>query len=133
MDLRANAARNWSRLDAVPGPDNRLGDQARVTANIGIDARIGAQYTLGMNLNLQYGGATQMSRYLRSDTGPVRVLDVVGVWKAGANTQLRLSVANALHRDRRSGSAYADADGSNTRAGRASTAAVVRMVLETSL
>ncbi|ATQ73933.1 TonB-dependent receptor [Massilia violaceinigra] len=133
MDLRANAARNWSRLDAVPGPDNRLGDQARVTANFGVDARIGAQYTLGMNLNLQYGGATQMSRYLRSDTGPVRVLDVVGVWKAGAHTQLRLSVANALHRDRRSGSAYADADGSNARAGRASTAAVVRVVLETSL
>ncbi|MDM5176167.1 TonB-dependent receptor [Massilia sp. DJPM01] len=133
MDLRANAARNWSRLDAVPGPDNRLGDQARITANIGFDARIWAQYTVGMNLNLQYGGATQMSRYLRSDTGPVRVLDVYGVWKAGANTQLRLSVTNALHRDRRSGSTYADAGGGNTRAGRASSPAVVRIVLETSL
>ncbi|CUI06951.1 TonB-dependent receptor plug domain-containing protein [Massilia antarctica] len=133
MDLRANAARNWSRLDAVPGPDNRLGDQARITANIGFDGRIGALYTVGMNLNLQFGGATQMSRYLRSDTGPVRVLDVYGVWKAGANTQWRLSVANALHRDRRSASAYADGDGSNTRAGRASSAALVRLVLETSL
>ncbi|NHZ62155.1 TonB-dependent receptor plug domain-containing protein [Massilia genomosp. 1] len=133
MDLRANAARNWSRLDALPGPDNRLGDQARVTANIGVDARIAAQYTAGLNLNLQYGGATQMSRYLRSDTGPVRVLDVYGVWKMAAKTQLRVSVANALHRDRRSGSGYADADGGNTRVGRASSVALLRIVLETSL
>jgi outer membrane receptor for ferrienterochelin and colicins len=131
MDLRANAARNWSRLDAVPGPDNRLGEQARLTANIGIDARIGTQYTAGMNLNLQFGGATQMSGYLRSDTGPLRVLDLYAVWKTGPATQLRLSVANALHRERRSGSAYADAGGSNTRAGRASTAALLRVVLET--
>ncbi|WP_166870937.1 TonB-dependent receptor plug domain-containing protein [Massilia mucilaginosa] len=133
MDLRANAARNWSRLDAVPGPSNRLGDQARITANLGVDARIGAQYTAGMNLNVQYGGATRMSRHLRSETGPVRLLDVYGVWKMDARTQLRLSVANALHRDRRSGSDYADADGRNTRAGRASSAAVLRIVLETSL
>ncbi len=133
MDLRANAARNWSRLDAVPGPDNRLGDQARITANFGVDARIAAGYTVGMNLNLQYGGATQLSRYLRSETGPVRLLDLYGVWKANPKTQLRLSVANALHRDRKSGSAYADADGSNTRTGRASSAAVLRIVLETSL
>lgn len=133
MDLRANAARNWSRVDAVPGPDNRLGDQARVTANIGVDARIGQQATAGMNLNLQFGGASQISRHLRSDTGPVRVLDVYGVWKAGAKTQLRLSLANALHRDRRSGSTYADADGSSTRAARASSAALLRITLEASL
>lgn len=133
MDLRANAARNWSRLDAVPGPGNRLGDQARVTANIGLDARIGASYTLGMNLNLQVGGATQLSRYLRSDSAPVRVLDLVGTWKAGATTQLRLSMTNALQRERRSASAYADANGSNTRAARASSAPLLRIVLETRL
>ncbi|RSZ57058.1 TonB-dependent receptor [Massilia atriviolacea] len=133
LDLRANAARNWSRLDAVPGPANRLGEQARITANIGLDARIGTHYTAGMNLNLQFGGLTRTSRYLRSDSGPVRVLDLYGVWTTGAKTQLRLSVANALHRSRRSGSMYADEDGGNTRAARTSSAALLRIVLETSL
>jgi outer membrane receptor protein involved in Fe transport len=55
LDLRANLSRNWSRVDNVPGPDNRLEEQTPATANIGADYRWG-QWTLGGNLNYQAGG-----------------------------------------------------------------------------
>lgn len=55
-DLRANVARNWSRLAAVPGPDNRLASQVATSANLGLDYRHAPGHAVGLNLNLQFGG-----------------------------------------------------------------------------
>jgi outer membrane receptor for ferrienterochelin and colicins len=99
-ELRANAARNWSRLDGVPGPDNRLADQVRASANLGLDVRATPAWTYGMNLNLQFGGPVQATPLLRTYTGPVRLLDLYGLWKIDPASQLRLSVTDALHQDR---------------------------------
>ena len=48
LDVRANYSRYWSRVDDIPGPDNRLDGQASQTGNVGIDYRLkGMPLTLG--------------------------------------------------------------------------------------
>jgi outer membrane receptor for ferrienterochelin and colicins len=130
VDLRANAARNWSRLDAVPGPDNRLAGQVAATANLGLDLRRTPAHTVGMNLNLQFGGALRQSAQLREYTGPVRTLDVYSLWKIDETTQLRLSGADLLAPDRSSSRSYLDDEGGTTRSSVERRRAVLRLVLE---
>lgn len=108
VDLRANAARNWSRIDAVPGPDNRLDSQVKASANLGLDYRASAIHTLGANLNLQFGGPVRSSALLRSYTGPSRSLEAYALWKVDAGMQWRASASNILHRDELSSRVYDD-------------------------
>jgi outer membrane receptor for ferrienterochelin and colicins len=57
IELRANLGRNWSHVDALPGPDNRLAAQAPFTLNLGTDARFGANaHKLAAGLNLHVVG-----------------------------------------------------------------------------
>lgn len=133
VDLRANAARNWSRVEAVPGPDNRLGDQVAATINAGVDYKPAANCTLGVNVNLQYGGPVRYSQDLRGYTGPVRTLDVFGSWKIDGATQLRLSATNLLHRDQISARSYADATSSIQRRTVSERQAQLRLILERQL
>lgn len=130
IDLRANAARNWSRLEAVPGPDNRLASQVAATANLGLDYRHAASLMLGMNLNLQFGGRLRQSAEMREYTGPVRTLDVYSLWKVDQTTQLRLSAGDLLSPDRDSSRSYFDDEGGTTRTGTERRTAVLRLVLE---
>lgn len=37
LDMRASVSRNWSSVDAVPGPDNRLDAQTPLSATLGAD------------------------------------------------------------------------------------------------
>ena len=52
IDLRGNASLFRSRVQQVPGPDNRLDQQPDYTVNLGADYRVvGLPVTLGGNLN----------------------------------------------------------------------------------
>lgn len=133
IDARANAARNWSRLDAVPGPDNRLAGQVRASANLGVDYRPAPPFALGANLNLQFGGRVQSTPHLRSNSGPVRVLDLYGTWKIDARSQLRLTVTDALHQDRINDQRFQDMDGWSERESATASRTVVRLALELKL
>lgn len=108
LDLRANAARNWSRIDAVPGPGNRLDAQVKASANVGVDYRVSTRYTVGANINLQFGGALRSSALLRSYTGPARALEAYAVWKVDAGMQWRASASNILQRAELSSRVYDD-------------------------
>lgn len=106
IDVRINAARNWSRLDSVPGPDNRLNNQVPLTANLGLDYRRSETHSLGMNFNLQTAGRVQGSALLSTYKSVARNLDWYSLWKLRKGTQIRLSVSNALHQPAISGQTY---------------------------
>lgn len=137
LDLRANLARNWSRLDAVAGPDNRLEEQVPYTANLGFDYRLTATaWTVGGNLNVQGGGPVRQSAQLRLDTAPKRALDLYALWKVDSKTQLRLSASNLLHRAGREWQQYDGSDGSEGTRRRLTvtpTSAALRIMLERQL
>lgn len=133
FDVRANASRNWSRVDAIPGPDNRLGDQVTATLNAGLDYKPAPDRTIGANMNLQYGGAVDFSADLRGYTGPVRLLDIYSSWKIDSATQLRLSATNVLHRDKISERAFAGPRGTITRHTAGERQTQIRLILERTL
>lgn len=95
VDLRASAARNWSDVSTVPGPNNRLDAQMPVSANIGLDYKTGS---LGMGATLVYqkGNWVQISEAQSQRQLTRRDLDAYALWKLDATYQVRLSVANLL-------------------------------------
>ena len=133
LDLRANLGYNWSELDAIPGPDNRLAEQVRITSNAGFDYRVSPAWTAGMNLNLQFGGPVRSSEELRTHTGPARLLDVYALWKLDEKTKWRLSVSEVLQRDKSSDRSYTTDTRSFTRRFVETNRMVIRLVLETKI
>ena len=129
LDLRANLSRNWSRLDQVPGPDNRLESQTPGTANVGLDYRWSA-LTLGGSFNYQAGGPTRQSAQLLTSVSAKRELDVYALWKMDARSQWRLSASNLLRRQAEETSNYTDSDGLLRRVTLTPTSPTLRIMLE---
>jgi outer membrane receptor for ferrienterochelin and colicins len=84
----------------VPGPDNRLDQQAKVSANLGADWRVpGVPLKAGANLNWVPAYETQVDATQRVGVSTRRVLDVYGLWTFAPGVALRLTAGNALARD----------------------------------
>ena len=100
VNLRANYSRYWSNVEDVPGPNNRLDQQPRQTANIGVDYRLGAvPLTLGGNFNWTQAYVVQQTAAQLYSQGTKRVADVYALWRFDPNTQVRLSASNLLAAD----------------------------------
>src|SRR5450756_1469705 len=100
IDLRANASLFHSRVQGVPGPDNRLDQQPNGTLNLGGEYRLqGVPVTLGGNLNWTPGFTTQLSDIQSVVQGDKRVLDGYLVWVINPVYQLRISANNAAPRE----------------------------------
>ncbi|NYE60784.1 outer membrane receptor protein involved in Fe transport [Duganella sp. 1224] len=129
LDVRANVARNWSRVDNVPGPDNRLESQTPATANVGADYRWSA-LTVGGNMNYQAAGPSRQSAQVLNSASAKRELDVYALWKMNAKTQLRVSASNLLHQDATETSSFIDASGATRTFRQMPTQPTVRVQLE---
>lgn len=129
LELRLNAARNWSRLDALPGPDNHLAAQTPLTANAGVDYRPSAALSLGASLNLQKAGTSRLGGELSRGGDIRRTLDAYILWKLAGKTQLRIAAVNLLHPDRRETERYRSAALSDVRDSAASSRAALRLEL----
>jgi outer membrane receptor for ferrienterochelin and colicins len=100
-EMRGNLALYRSSVDDVPGPDNRLADQARMTLNLGADHRLrGTPFTLGGNLNLVPGYRTQQTVDRATTTDRQRTLDLYGLWTVNPGLSLRLTASNVTADDR---------------------------------
>ena len=95
FDLRANLARNWSRVTGVPGPDNRQGSQLPWSASVGGDYRLARlPLSIGGSLGYQAGVSSRTSRNLLAYAGARRDLDLYGLWKWSEQLRLRVSGTN---------------------------------------
>ena len=111
LDLRANYSRFWSDVDGVPGPDNRLDQQAKQTANVGLDYRLkNAPLTVGGSYNWTPAIAIQNSVNERVRAGAKRQFDAYALLKSGPNNQLRFGISNLLHEDYLTGATIRTAD-----------------------
>jgi outer membrane receptor protein involved in Fe transport len=105
---RVNVARNWSRLEAVAGPDNRIAGQPAWSGNAGLDyAATGQPVDLGGTLTYRGPTASRQSPLLADYGGAKRQLDLYALWKRDARSRLRLSVSDLLHQNYRERSVYA--------------------------
>ncbi len=115
VDLRASVNRNWSRVESVPGPYNRLDQQTPLTVNLGVDYKVG-QLSTGGSFAYRRGGPARVSLNQRAYIWPRRELDLYALWKFDAQRQLRFAVSNATSQDFQNETTYEDPDtGSQTR------------------
>lgn len=104
IDLRSNYSRFWSNVDGIPGPNNRLDQQAKQTANFGLDWRLkDLPLTVGGGLNWTPAILVQTTTSELVSTGVKRQLDLYGLWKFNPRYQLRLSANNLFADDYDSG------------------------------
>ncbi len=95
VDLRANASVFRSKVDGVPGPNNRIDQQPGWTANLGADYRIpGTPATLGASVNLTPRYTTRLSTEETADTGRKIVGDAFVLWVVNPTLQVRLTASN---------------------------------------
>jgi outer membrane receptor protein involved in Fe transport len=95
IEMRANVARNWSRVEAVPGPDNRLDEQTPLSANLGFDYSAG-RLTTGANFNFRNGGLVRVAANQTAWLNVQRDLELYALWKLDPSSRLRISAANLL-------------------------------------
>ncbi|QGZ42538.1 outer membrane receptor for ferrienterochelin and colicin [Pseudoduganella flava] len=109
VDLRASVSRNWSRVDAVPGPDNRLDQQTPLSATLGADYKSrDGKLTTGASFAFKNGGPVRIDVNQTGYQSVRRDLDVYALWKFNPRYQLRVAVSNLLGQDYVSDSAYLD-------------------------
>lgn len=133
LDLRANAARNWSTVEALPGPGNRLASQVPATLNLGLDYRLSPLASVGGNLNVQTGGWARLDAQAGSYAGVRRSVDAYALWQPDGKTRVRLSLANLLHQRQVQGLSYVDAGGGSESVTGTPGSSTVRLMVEHSL
>lgn len=100
LELRANTSFFGSKVRSVPGPDNRLDQQPKMTANFGADYRFrGLPLTIGGNVNVTPGYDTRVSEEQVAFIGLKRVFDAYALWTFRPGISLRLSATNLGARD----------------------------------
>jgi len=98
IDLRASVGRNWSRVRSVPGPNNRIEQQAPLTANLGIDYS-GTALGAGASLAHRRGGPVRVNSN-RGFYSPARTdLDIYALWAFKPTLKLRVAASNLLGED----------------------------------
>ena len=100
LELRANLSLFNSKVDAVPGPNNRINEQPRGTGNVGADYRLrGTAFTVGGNIAFTPAYSTQNTDTQRGSINARRAIDCYGLWAMSQTTKLRLTLSNLAPRD----------------------------------
>ena len=100
VDWRANASLFRSRVEGVPGPENRIDQQPDWTANVGADYRLPATpFTIGASLNYTPGYVTRISAEQTATVNAKVIADAYGLWTVSPTFQIRLTASNLAPRD----------------------------------
>jgi outer membrane receptor for ferrienterochelin and colicins len=99
--VRASVSVLRSRVKSVPGPDNRLVEQPKGTGYLGFNQRVaGTPMSFGASVSHTPGYRLQLQTRRSIAQTSTTVVDAYALYVINSNAQLRLSVANALQRDR---------------------------------
>ena len=100
LELRANISVFDSKVDSVPGPNNRLNGQPRAKGNFGIDYRPkGSAFSAGTTVSYTPAYTIQDSDAQQSGSSANRTIDAYILWTITPATKLRLTVSNLAPRD----------------------------------
>ena len=100
VELRSNLSVFTSKVKSVPGPDNRLDQQAHATGNLGADYRLRSlPLTLGGNVNWVPGYTTRLEADQTVTVSTKQVWDVFALWTFNPALGVRLLGSNLAARD----------------------------------
>ncbi|GAA0432712.1 TonB-dependent receptor plug domain-containing protein [Massilia aurea] len=107
IETRLSASRNWSTVNNIPGPDNRLSQQPLWSATVGADY-IKGSWGYGASLSVVAGGLIRNSRLESTWTAAKRDLDIYFVYRISPSNRLRFTLRNTLKTDNDSSNLYSD-------------------------
>ena len=106
LDIRSNLSIFNSKVSAVPGPNARLDEQPRGTANFGADYRIpGLPVSVGASLNFVPAYDTRVAVDQFRSAGVKKVWDGYTTLNLNPTTLLRLTASNFIPHDYMTGGA----------------------------
>lgn len=129
VQVRASLSRNWSFVEQVPAPGNRLAEQIPLSALVSLDYSYGA-LTTGASFNFRQGAWSRVSADQSAGTWNRRDLDLYGVWQLNARQQMRVTLGNLLAQDTAAAKEYTDAAGTIRRTAIVPGHASVRALFE---
>lgn len=95
LNLRANLSLFASKVEGIPGPNNRIDAQPRATGNLGFDARLPATpWSVGANWSWTPQVEIQQTEILRSVTSKRQVLDAYAQYTVSRDLSWRVGVSN---------------------------------------
>jgi outer membrane receptor protein involved in Fe transport len=115
IQFRGNLTRNWSRVDAVPGPDNRLANQTPFSGTFGVEWKMSERFSSGMDFSYVGSSFNRLSPVWSMSSWPERTLGAYANWKIDAASKITLSLSNLLHQTQSSRVSYQDPDGTSSR------------------
>lgn len=107
IDVRAGVVRHWSRVESVPGPDNRLERQTPLSANVGLDYKAG-RLALGGSAAFTRNGLVRVTANRTYYSEARTDLEAYAAWSFDPKRKLRVSLSNLLHENSGFQVTYAD-------------------------
>jgi outer membrane receptor for ferrienterochelin and colicin len=134
IDFRINMNRNWSSVDSVPGPNNRLDAQTPFSGTAGLDYRMkNGVVSAGGSYSFRSGGDVRTGINQITYLTAKRDLDIYALWKVTPKTQLRLTLSNILKPSSVNENTYFDAFGRTVTSTNTPSKPNVRLGLEVKL
>ncbi|MGQ3054673.1 MAG: TonB-dependent receptor plug domain-containing protein [Roseateles sp.] len=105
INVRSNVSFFTSKVDGLPGPNNRIEGQPKATANLGLDYRLrSVPVSLGASLNWTPSSTIQQSVLTEVTANRKLVTDAFATWNITPEQSLRLSASNLAPLDYYTGS-----------------------------
>lgn len=105
INVRSNLSVFTSKVEGIPGPNNRLDAQPKATANLGFDYRLrSVPLSLGASVNWTPQSVIQQSVLTEVTTSRKVVTDAFALWNFTPEQSLRLSASNMTPLDYFTGS-----------------------------
>lgn len=105
ISVRSNVSFFTSKVDGLPGPNNRIEGQPKATANLGFDYRLrSVPVSLGASLNWTPSSTIQQTALTEVTSNRKLVSDAFAMWNITPEQSLRLSASNLTPLDYYTGS-----------------------------
>ncbi len=105
INVRSNLSFFTSKVDDLPGPNNRIEGQPKATANLGFDYRLrSVPVSIGASLNWTPSSTIQQTALTEVTTNRKLVSDAFVLWNLSLEQSLRLSASNLTPLDYYTGS-----------------------------
>jgi outer membrane receptor for ferrienterochelin and colicins len=105
INVRSNVSFFTSKVDGLPGPNNRIEGQPKATANLGFDYRLrSVPVSVGASLNWTPSSTIQQTALTEVTTNRKLVSDAFAMWNITPEQSLRLSASNLTPLDYYTGS-----------------------------
>lgn len=115
VNIKANASFYASKVEDVPGPNNRIADQGKMNLNFGADYKIrGTPLSVGANISYTPGYDLRVERDQFQTNSAKRQTDAYVLWNITSGARLRFTLSNISPKDSETTTLYQVVDGTQS-------------------